>query len=91
MCSISDLPLELIEEISEFALRRHPQEGYVTDSTSLAAFSSASRSLRTILTHILFREMTVTTEEQICALSRLEATFLARTRCDIFYHNDLFA
>jgi hypothetical protein len=77
---ISELPPELIETIAEFAQRRHPREGYVTDSSSLAAFSSASRYLRTISTPILFREIAVTSEEEIWALSRVEKSFLARTR-----------
>lgn len=78
MSTISHLPLELLAEIAEFSLQRHPQEGYVTSSRTLAALSSASTGLRALATPILFRELALTTEDQLLSLSHVEPTLLAR-------------
>lgn len=80
MCSISHLPSELLATIAEFCAERHPDEGYVICSSSLATLSSVSPLLRAVATPILFREIAITNEDQLTALSHTEPKLLARCR-----------
>lgn len=80
MCTISRLPFELLALVADLTVVRHPTEGHVVDSSSLAAFSSTSSTLRAISLPILFRDLSITSEEQLAALSQADPQYLRCTR-----------
>lgn len=80
MFKILHLPFELLSEIAEFTLERHPLEGYVTSSSDLVALSSTAKLFYSLATPILFRDIAITKEEQLAILSQLEPKLLVRCR-----------
>ena len=73
-----DLPNELILEIADALLIRH--HGQIIDVSHLAVFSVSSRRIRCITAPILFREIPISVEKQLYALSLVPRCLLHYTR-----------
>ena len=78
--SITHLPVELLANIAECAVERHPTLGYAIDSSALSALSTVNNVFREVSLPTLYREIPITSEYQLDALSRANPTSLSRLR-----------
>lgn len=78
--SLIRLPNELLLEIAGYLPDRHPDLGYVIESANLASLSSVSRKLRAITLPLLFREVSIISEDRFRQLDGVPSQLLKHLR-----------
>lgn len=74
------LPTELLAEVARHVPDRHELYGYIVDARTLAALSASSRTLRSVVQEMLFREVLITSERQLKALAMNSKRLLSHVR-----------
>ena len=77
---IMTLPNEILSEIASYVPARHSQFGYAVEAKSIAALSATSRKMRAIAVPYLFRDIVITSEKQLFALSTINEDLLELIR-----------
>ncbi|KAF8341645.1 uncharacterized protein EI90DRAFT_3034707 [Cantharellus anzutake] len=79
-CPISSLPNELLYEIATYLPIRHSTKDFVNDNRDVAAFSMLSGRMRSVALPLLFHEISITSESQLEALSKVPEDLLGEVR-----------
>lgn len=77
---IMSLPNEILSEIASYVPTGHPEFGYAIEAKSIAALSATSRKMRAIAVPYLFRDVVITSEKQLLALSTVNEELLDLVR-----------